>query len=406
MKNKNASVGFIFVTLLLDVIGFGIIIPVMPDLIMELTGEEESGAALYGGWLLLSYSLFQFFSAPIIGGLSNQFGRRKVLLISLFGFGVDYIFLALAPNIWWLFVGRIISGITGASFTTGSAYIADISPPEKRSANFGLIGVAFGLGFIIGPALGGFLGQYGSRVPFYAAAVLTLVNWLYGLLVLPESLPESKRTRFSWARANPIGTFGVLKRYPKVIGLLAAIFFVYVASHAVQSTWAFFTKYRFGWDVGEIGLSLTFVGLLSALVQGWLIRIVIPKLGQERSIYLGLVFSTIGLILFSIASTGAEVYAYMVVYCLGGIASPALQGLMSNEVPDTEQGELQGANSSMMSLSAIIGPPVMTGLFSYYSSSDATLQFPGAPMVLGAGLTVLCLYLTWNTLRKYRKPSQ
>ena len=236
MRNKKAAVGFIFITLLLDVTGIGIIIPVMPSLIMELTGEGLSAASKYGGWLIFAYAFFQFIFSPIVGALSDKFGRRPVLLVSLFGFGLDYILLALAPDLWWLFVGRVISGIMGASFTTGAAYIADVSPPEKRAANFGLIGAAFGLGFIVGPVIGGLLGEFGPRVPFYAAAVLSLLNWLYGFLILPESLPLDKRREFSWKRANPIGSLVNLKRYPVLAGLIFAMFFVYIASHAVQST--------------------------------------------------------------------------------------------------------------------------------------------------------------------------
>lgn len=400
MRNKQAAVGFIFITLLLDVTGIGIIIPVMPSLIMELTCEGLSAASKYGGWLIFAYAFFQFIFSPIVGALSDKFGRRPVLLVSLFGFGLDYILLALAPNLWWLFVGRILSGIMGASFTTGAAYIADVSAPEKRAANFGLIGAAFGLGFIVGPVIGGLLGEFGPRVPFYAAAVLSLLNWLYGLFILPESLPLEKRRDFSWKRANPVGSLMNLRHYPVLSGLIFAMVFVYIASHAVQSTWAYFTMYRFEWGEAEVGYSLGFVGVLSALVQGVLIRWLIPKIGENASVYVGMIMYAIGLVLFSLAGDGWLVYPYMVVYCLGGIAGPALQGIMSNEVPSNEQGELQGALTSMMSATSIIGPPVMTGLFGFFTGPDAPIEFPGAPMMLGAVLVVIGLVLSWRVLSK------
>ena len=402
MRNKKAAVGFIFITLLLDVTGIGIIIPVMPSLIMELTGEGLSAASKYGGWLIFAYAFFQFIFSPIVGALSDKFGRRPVLLVSLFGFGLDYILLALAPDLWWLFVGRVISGIMGASFTTGAAYIADVSPPEKRAANFGLIGAAFGLGFIVGPVIGGLLGEFGPRVPFYAAAVLSLLNWLYGFLILPESLPLDKRREFSWKRANPIGSLVNLKRYPVLAGLIFAMFFVYIASHAVQSTWAYFTMYRFDWGEAEVGYSLGFVGVLSALVQGLLIRWLIPKIGQNAAVYIGMILYAFGLVLFSMAGEGWMVYPYMVVYCLGGIAGPALQGIMSNQVPSNEQGELQGALTSMMSLTSIIGPPVMTGLFAFFTGPGAPIELPGAPMMLGAALVLIGLFLSWRVLSKMK----
>ena len=400
MRNKQAAVGFIFITLLLDVTGIGIIIPVMPSLIMELTGEGLSAASKYGGWLIFAYAFFQFIFSPIVGALSDKYGRRPVLLVSLFGFGLDYILLALAPNLWWLFVGRVISGIMGASFTTGAAYIADVSAPEKRAANFGLIGAAFGLGFIVGPVIGGLLGEFGPRVPFYAAAVLSLLNWLYGFLILPESLPLEKRRAFSWKRANPVGSLMNLKRYPVLAGLIFAMVFVYIASHAVQSTWAYFTMYRFEWGEAEVGYSLGFVGVLSALVQGVLIRWLIPKIGENASVYIGMIMYAVGLVLFSMAGEGWMVYPYMVVYCLGGIAGPALQGIMSNQVPSNEQGELQGALTSTMSATSIIGPPVMTGLFAFFTGPDAPIELPGAPMMLGAVLVLIGLFLSWRVLSK------
>jgi DHA1 family tetracycline resistance protein-like MFS transporter len=401
-RNSKAAVGFIFVTLILDVTGVGIIIPVMPSLIMELTGEGVSEAAKYGGWLVFAYAFFQFLFAPVMGALSDQFGRRRVLLASLFGFGVDYIFLAMAPTLAWLFVGRVISGMLGASFTTAAAYIADVSPPEKRAQNFGMIGAAFGLGFIVGPVIGGVLGEYGPRIPFFAAAGLTLINWLYGFFVLPESLPLDKRRPFNWKRANPVGSLMSLKRYPLIAGLIFALTFVYIASHALQSTWSYFTMYKFEWSEAEVGYSLGFVGVMSALVQGLLIRVLIPKIGQEMAVYAGMVLYAAGLLLFGLASDGWMLYPFMVVYCLGGIAGPAIQGIMSNEVPDNEQGELQGALTGLTSATAIVGPPLMTGLFALCSGPDALIELPASPMILGALLVLTGLIFTRRTLSKKR----
>jgi len=398
MKNGKAALGFIFVTVLIDVIGLGIIIPVLPQLIIELTGDTLSQASFYGGMLMFSYAAMQFLFAPVLGGLSDQFGRRSVLLFSLFGFGVDYIFMALAPTISWLFLGRIIAGMTGASFTTATAYIADISTPEKRAQNFGMIGAAFGLGFIIGPMTGGILGEYGSRVPFYAAAGLTFVNWLYGFFVLPESLSLENRRKFSWKRANPWGTLIQLKNYPVVVGLILSLVLIYIAGHSVQSTWAFFTKEKFDWSEAQIGYSLGFVGFVIALVQGGLIRVVINKFGQINALYTGLVFNALGLVLIALAYQGWMLYAVMIPYAFGGLAGPSLQGIMSNSVPANEQGELQGGLTSLMSVTSIVGPPLMTGIFGYFTSETAPLYLPSAPFYLGAVLAILSIFFTFRTL--------
>jgi DHA1 family tetracycline resistance protein-like MFS transporter len=281
---KQAAISFIFVTLLIDVIGWGIIIPVMPTLIEELIQGDVSNAARWGGWLSFAYAIMQFICAPILGNLSDRYGRRPVILFSLFGFAIDYVFLSLAPTIGWLFVGRIIAGITGASFTAATAYIADISNEENRAKNFGMIGAAFGMGFIIGPVIGGLLGSFGPRVPFYAAALLCLLNGLYGYFILPESLKPENRRPFEWKRANPISSLTRLQKYPGLGGLILALVFVYIAAHAVQSNWSFFTMYRFDWDEKMVGISLGAVGLLVGLVQGGLIRWINPKLGNEKSV--------------------------------------------------------------------------------------------------------------------------
>ncbi len=405
-RPQGAALIFIFITVLVDVIGLGIIIPVLPGLIMELTGEGLSMASRYGGWLMFTYAIMQFLAAPVIGGLSDRYGRRPVLLASLFGFGIDYIILGFAPTITWLFIGRFMAGITGASFTTASAYIADVSPPEKRGQNFGLIGAAFGLGFIVGPVLGGLLGHFGPRVPFFAAAGLTLLNWLYGYFILPESLKPESRRPFSWKRANPLGSLMQVRKYPVIVGLIAVLVLTYIAGHATQSTWAYYTMEKFGWDEKAVGYSLGFVGLMVALVQGGLIRVAIPKLGEVRSVYLGLILYAIGFVGFAFASAGWMMYAIMVPFALSGLAGPALQGIMSNQVPANSQGELQGALTSLMSLTSVVGPPLMTNLFGYFTSENAPVFFPGAPFLAGAVFVLTALLLSTGPLKKLRNAQE
>lgn len=397
---KQAALGFIFATLFIDIMGLAIIIPVIPKLIEKLIHGNVSDASWYGGWLMVAYAIMQFLCAPIIGNLSDRFGRRPVLLCSLLGFAIDYTFSAFAPTIAWLFVGRIIAGITGASYTTANAYIADISEPEKRAANFGLVGVAFGLGFIIGPALGGLLGKYDIHYPFIAAAALALLNAIYGFFILPESLSEEHRRPFELKRANPLGTLLQLKKYKSVIGLAASLFLIYMAGQAVQSVWTYYTMQKFNWNAGTVGFSLAAVGVLTACVQGGLIRLILPKLGNERSIWIGLLLYASGLILFAFATKGWMMFAFLVPYCLGGIAGPAIQGYISNSVPPGAQGELQGGLTSLMSLSAIIGPLLMTQTFYYFTRPNPFFQFPGAPYVIGSALMLLSAILAIRSFRR------
>lgn len=400
---RQAALGFIFITLLIDITGFGIIIPVLPKLLEHLIHGNLSDAARYGGWMTFAYSIMQFLFAPVLGNLSDKYGRRPILLGSLLGFAIDYTFLAFAPTVWWLFVGRIIAGITGASFTTASAYIADISEPEKRAQNFGIIGAAFGIGFIIGPVLGGVLGQYSTKLPFLAAAGLALINAIYGFFILPESLALEHRRPFEWKRANPVGSLMQLKKYPAVSGLIASLVLIYIAAHAVQSTWTFFTMSRFGWTESLVGYSLGLVGLLSGLVQGLLIRVTIPKLGQKKSIVVGLALYSIALFLFAFATQSWMMFAILVPYCLGGIAGPALQGLISTQIPPNEQGELQGGLTSLMSVTSIVGPPLMTTLFAWFTGKSAPVHFPGAPFLMGA---VLMLSSTLLAIRNFKRARQ
>lgn len=401
MKNRKAALGFIFITLLLDVIGLGIIIPVIPALIQELTGGSISEASRYGGWLIASYALVQFLCAPIVGALSDKYGRRPILLLSLLGFGLDYLVLAVAPTIGWLFLARIIAGVFGASFTTGAAYIADVSSAEKRAQNFGLLGAAFGLGFIIGPVTGGILGEIGPRVPFYTAALVTFLNLTYGYFILPESLHKEKRREFEWSRANPLGALFALKRYPSVAGLIGALTFIYLASHAIQGTWTYFSMEKFNWSESMVGYSLGLVGIMSALVQGLLIRIIIPKIGEYNTMITGIIFNIFGCLLFSMASEGWMLLCFIIPYSLGGIAGPAIQGILSNQIPDNEQGQLQGALTSMMAATGIIGPLMMTSIFAYFTAENAPIYFPGAPFVTGAVLVAICLFLILRKGSKY-----
>lgn len=401
--DRKAAVGFIFITLLIDVMGWGLIIPVMPDLISQLKNIAVNEASPYGAWLLSVYAITQFLFAPVIGNLSDKYGRRPVLLGSLLGFGVDYLFLALAPAYGWLFLGRIIAGITGASFTTASAYIADVSTAETRAKNFGMIGAAFGLGFVIGPALGGLLAGLGTRAPFYAAAGLCLLNALYGYFVLPESLSRENRRDFHWKRANPLGSLQMLKRYPAIGGLAVSFFLIYLAAQAIQGNWSFFTIYRFNWTEKMVGISLAVVGLLVGSVQGGLTRVINPKLGNEKSIYLGLILYSLGLVLFAFATETWMMFAFLVPYCLGGIAGPALQATLAEHVPANEQGELQGALTSLMSLTTIIGPPLMNYLFYFFTKENAPVHFPGVSFLLGAVFMLISVVITWYVLSHEKK---
>ncbi|SFI72693.1 MFS transporter, DHA1 family, tetracycline resistance protein [Kaistella treverensis] len=403
-KQKSAAVGFIFITLIIDITGWGIVIPVVPKLIQELIHNSDlSVASQYGGWLSFAYAGTQFIFASILGGLSDKFGRRPIILFSLLGFSINFLIQALAPTIFWLFVGRIFSGVTGASITTASAYIADVSTEKDRAKNFGLIGAAFGIGFIVGPVIGGILGQYGARVPFYAASILCLVNFLYGWFILPESLEKKDRREFNWRRANPVGSLLQLRKHPEILGLILTLVFVYIAGHAVQTNWTFFTMYKFGWTEKIVGLSLGAVGVMAALVQGYLIRFIQPKLGNERTIIYGLSLYAVGMILFAFASESWMMFAFLVPYGLGGIAGPALQSVISAQVPKNEQGELQGALASLISFTAIIGPPLMTNIFYYFTHDDAPFKFAGAPFFLGfilMSISAVMVYYLFESRKK------
>lgn len=404
MSPRKPAVGFIFITLLIDVMGWGLIIPVMPALVSKLKGIPVNEASTYGAWLLFAYAATQFLCSPVIGNLSDRYGRRPVLLSSLAGFAVDYIFLALAPTYGWLFVGRIIAGITGASFTTGAAYIADVSTPETRAKNFGMIGAAFGLGFMIGPLIGGILGNsLGPRAPFVAAAILCFLNWLYGYFILPESLDKEHRRPFEWKKANPFGSLKFLRKTPSIGGLALCYFLIYLAAMAVQGNWNYFTMYRFHWTADLVGYSLGAVGLLVGIVQAVLTRKINPWLGNEKSIYLGLFLYSLGLTLFAFATQSWMMFAFLIPYCLGGIAGPALQSTMASHVQRNEQGALQGALTSLMSLTTIIGPIIMNNLFKFFTTSQAPFYFPGVSFLLGAVFMLFSLLVVYTVFRREKK---
>lgn len=399
-SKKSAAIGFIFITMLIDIIGIGIIIPVIPKLLQELNHSDISDAARLGGWLAFAYAFTQFICAPLMGSLSDKFGRRPILLISLMAFAADYLVLALAPNVPWLFVGRIIAGITGASISTAMAYISDVSTPENKAKNFGLVGAAFGIGFIIGPVIGGLLGQFGSRVPFYAAAILCFVNFIYGYFVLPESLKPEKRRAFEWKAANPIGALARLKKFPTIIGLVTAMFFMYFASHAVNGNWSFYTMYRYHWDERMVGISLGVVGLLVAIVQGGLVRFINPRIGNGKSILIGFALNAIGQFLIAVATQEWMVLVFLIPYCLGGLAGPAIQTEITNHVPANEQGQIQGTLASLNSATATFGPLVMTSTFYYFTHGEAPFEFPGAPFILAAFLMLIALWFAYKGLKK------
>jgi DHA1 family tetracycline resistance protein-like MFS transporter len=375
---------------------------------MALTGETVGGAARISGWMMLMYASIQFVCGPVIGGLSDRFGRRPVLLASLLALGIDYLVMAFAPTLLWLVMARAVAGVAGASFPTAYAYIADVSPPEKRSANFGFIGMAFGVGFIMGPALGGLVAQFGDRVPFMLAAALALGNVAYGLFVVPESLKPENRRAFEWRRANPVGALLRLKTaHPRVL-MLAAIMLLWTLGYqSLYATWAYFGIERFGWSAGEVGASLAAVGLSGAVAQGLLSRRLIPRYGQRNIVIAGAISAIAAYLIYAFASQGWMMYVGIVAALLQPLVFPSLQGMMSAGVAASEQGELQGAVSSLQSLSSIFGPPLMTGALALFSGPSAPVYFPGAPFLIGAMFSGLALlvFLRATVLRSVGQPA-
>jgi DHA1 family tetracycline resistance protein-like MFS transporter len=397
---SSKALGFIFITLLIDCIGIGIIIPVMPSLIKELSGNDLSGAARWGGMLTFTYAVMQFIFAPIIGSLSDKFGRRPVLLVSLLGLGINYLLMAYSPTIYWLIVGRLIAGIGGASFTTANAYISDVSPPEKKAQNFGIVGAAFGLGFIAGPVIGGITGSYGTRVPFFVASALSLLNLLYGYFILPESLPPENRRAIKFKNLYPFASFNRLKKYSAATLLFEVLFLNFIAGHSTQSTWSYYTIEKFNWDERQVGYSLGFAGVAIALVQGGLIRVLIPKIGEKRALLLGLCMSITGNILFGLATSGWMMFVFMVPFSLNGLISPSIQSLLSNKISINEQGELQGVITGLMSLASIIGPLIMTNLFAYFTAKSSSIYLPGIPFYTAAVFVLISLILSIRAFKR------
>lgn len=384
MQAKKTALLFIFVTILVDVIGIGIILPIIPDLIMELTGEGTAQAVIYGMWLTTAFAGMQFLFSPVLGEISDRFGRRPILLMALLGLSIDYLIHAWAPTIMWLFVGRFLAGITGASFTVASAYIADISTKEEKAKNFGLIGAAFGLGFIIGPGIGGFFGEIDIRLPFYIAAGLTFANFIFGYFFVPESLSIENRRPINVLKMIPGVSLISLRNYKGVLLLIFAFFLANLAGQALPSTWSYYGIERYDWSPREIGVSLMVVGLLVAIAQGFLVGIVVKKFGKKKTIIIGFMLWTIGMFLFSQATEPWMLYAFLIPYAFGGVAGPTIQGVISNQVSEKEQGNLQGAITGLVSVTAILGQLIFSSVFYYFIRPETTVYFPGAPYALAA----------------------
>ena len=392
-RTRTPALGFIFVTLLLIVLGFGIIIPVLPGLVTEFKGNNLSDGSIWYGVLVAAFSVMQFVSAPILGALSDRYGRRRVILIALAGSAIDYVIMGFAPNLGWLFVARVISGMTAGAFATCYAYIADVTPPERRAAGFGIVGAAFGVGLVIGPALGGYLGHVSLRLPFFVSAGCVALNWLYGAFVLPESLPLEKRRAFSWSRANPVGSLLALRRFRGVMDL-AGVHFIYMFGQVImQSTWVLFMGYRFHWGLDKVGLSLTVAGVGAAVVQGRLVRPIISRIGERRGLILGLSLVCVTFVGYGVVPWAWAIYPVILVGSFGGIAGPATQSLVTRHVPADEQGAVQGSLAGLQSLASILAPLLATWSFGVCVKDGALLPLPGIPFFEGALLTLVAIVL-------------
>jgi MFS transporter, DHA1 family, tetracycline resistance protein len=398
---RKAALAFIFVTVLIDMLSFGMIIPVLPILVQDFAGGDAArGAEIYGAFGT-AWALMQLIFSPVQGALSDRFGRRAVILISCLGLGLDFILMALAPNLWWLFLGRIISGICAASFSTAGAYISDVTPPEKRAASFGMMGAAFGVGFVLGPAIGGVLGAISPRLPFWAAAAMSLLNVAWGLFVLPESLPRDRRVPFSWRSANPIGALKLLRSHPMLAGLARSFFLINLAHVVFPSITVLYLHYRYGWDAKQVGAVLAGTGISSLLVQVFLIKRAVKLLRERLAMVVGLTFGAIGFALYGLATSGTVFWFAIPIMALWGIATPSLQAVMTGLVSPTEQGRLQGALASLTGLASLIGPTLFTQLFAASISGPAANwhTLPGTPFFMSSALVIAAMIIAWRTTR-------
>jgi DHA1 family tetracycline resistance protein-like MFS transporter len=388
--NARRALAFIFCTVTLDVLSMGLMIPVLPNIVLGFMGGDTAGAAKVFGLFATAWGLMQFLCSPLLGALSDRYGRRPVILISCLGLGIDYVFMALAPSLTLLLIGRIISGITAATISTAFAYIADVTPPDGRAKAFGVVGVAFGLGFVVGPAIGGLLGGFDPRLPFWVSAAACLINAAFGWFILPESLPAERRMAFAWKRANPIGALRLLLSHRQLTGLAVVDFLANVAHQVLPSVFVLYAAYRYGWGQAAVGLTLAFVGVCSAIVQGLLIGPIVARIGARRALMLGLLAGGLGLTIYGLAPTGAWFYLGVPVVVLWGLAGPASQEMMSRLVGPSEQGQLQGANSSSRSITGLLGPALFTGTFAWLLSF-----LPGAPFLLAAAILVAAAAVSW-----------
>ena len=402
---RKAAVAFIFVTVVLDMLALGISVPVLPKLVLGFYEDDAAGAATVFGVFGFSFAAMQFLLSPLLGALSDRFGRRRIVLISNLGLGLDYLLMALAPNVAWIFVGRVVAGGCSASIGAAGAYIADVTPPDKRAASFGLLNVAFGLGFVLGPAVGGLLGAVSPRLPFWLAAGLSLANAAYGLLVLPESLPASQRGRFEWRRANPLGALLFLRRRGSLLGLAVISFLAAIAHAAAPSTFVLYADHRYGWDERAVGFAIAAIGLCSAAVGAWLVGASVKRVGERRSLLVGLAFGVLGFAGYGLAPTGFWFGLAIPLQALWGLAGPATQGLMTRQLESREQGRLQGAVTSLRGVAEMVGPPLFTGAFAASIGESAWLQLPGAPFLLASAILLAAWFLALLRARAPASPA-